>query len=49
VHPGIVRVRNRVLGEAEQAFLDLVRTVDRDAEAAARRWCAAHGLPADCG
>lgn len=48
VHPGIVRLRNRALGEAEEAFLDLVRTADREAEAAASAWCRDHGLPDEC-
>ncbi|HWT10275.1 MAG TPA: LysR family transcriptional regulator [Roseomonas sp.] len=48
VHPGIIRLRNRALGEAEEAFLDLLRTADREGEKAALAWCAANGLPGDC-
>ncbi len=36
VHPGIVRLRNRAPGEAEEAFLDLLRSADREEET--RRW-----------
>lgn len=48
VHPGVIRLRGRAAGEAEQAFLDLLRTADREAEEAAIAWCAELGLPADC-
>lgn len=49
VQPGIIRLRNRPFGEAEQAFLDLLETADREAERDALAWCAAHGMSADCG
>ncbi|MBP0463920.1 LysR family transcriptional regulator [Roseomonas sp. PWR1] len=48
IHPGIVRLRNRALGEAEEAFLDLLRTADREGEAASLALCEALGLPAAC-
>lgn len=48
VHPGIVRLRNRALGEAEEAFLDLLRTADREAEALALALCDSLGLPRAC-
>ncbi|MBR0658489.1 LysR family transcriptional regulator [Neoroseomonas oryzicola] len=48
VHPGIIRLRNRALGEAEEAFLDLLRTADREGEMAASAWCDELGLPGDC-
>lgn len=48
VHPAVLRLRNRPLGEAEQAFLDLLYTADAEAERDARAWCAAAGLPTDC-
>jgi DNA-binding transcriptional LysR family regulator len=49
VHPGVLRLRGRPPGEAEQAFLDLLRDADAEAEAEAMAWCAANGLPAECG
>ncbi|WP_158287777.1 LysR family transcriptional regulator [Falsiroseomonas bella] len=49
LHPVVLRLRRRHLGEAEQAFLDLLRGVDREFEQAARDWCAAQGLSPDCG
>lgn len=48
VHPGIARLRHRALGEAEQAFLDLLRSVDRENEAATLAWFARNGLNAAC-
>jgi len=49
VHPGVVRLRGRPLGEAEQGFLDLLRDADAEAERDAIAWCAAAGLSPDCG
>jgi DNA-binding transcriptional LysR family regulator len=49
VHPGVVRLRGRPLGEAEQGFLDLLRGADAEAERDAIAWCAAAGLSPDCG
>ena len=43
---GIVRLRNRRPGEAETAFLDLLRTTDREAEVGAGRFLAEFGLAA---
>ena len=48
VHPGVIRLRNRRLPEAEQAFLDLLRDISADEERDARAWCASVGLTADC-
>lgn len=48
VHPGIIRLKNRALGEAEEAFLDLLRTADREGEKAALAWCTDNGLPGNC-
>jgi DNA-binding transcriptional LysR family regulator len=48
LHPCILRLRRRPLGEAEQAFLDLLRDVDREVEQDALAWCAATGLSPDC-
>ena len=48
VHPGIIRLRNRPLGEAEEAFLDLLRTADVEGETAALAWCSESGLPGGC-
>lgn len=48
VHPGIVRLRNRAPGEAEEAFLDLLRSADREEEDAAMAWCETLGLPKAC-
>jgi DNA-binding transcriptional LysR family regulator len=48
LHPGVVRLRGRLLGEAEQAFLDLLRDTDREIEAESRAWLSQLGLPSDC-
>jgi DNA-binding transcriptional LysR family regulator len=48
LHPGVIRLRGRPPGEAEQAFLDLLQTADLEAERDALAWFAAHGIPADC-
>ena len=48
LHPGVIRLRGRPLGEAEQAFLDLLQTADLEAERDALAWCAEHGVSADC-
>lgn len=45
VHPGVVRLRGRPLGEAEQGFLDLLRHADAEAERDAIAWCAAEPYP----
>lgn len=44
LQPGIVRLRRRPPSEAESAFLDLLRTADREAAARADRFLAEHGL-----
>ena len=49
IHPGIITLRNRVLGAAEQGFLDLLRAADQKAEDDALAWCAAQGVPSGCG
>jgi DNA-binding transcriptional LysR family regulator len=49
LHPCILRLRRRHLGEAEQAFLDLLRDVDREFEQQALAWCAATGVSPGCG
>jgi DNA-binding transcriptional LysR family regulator len=46
--PGILRLRGRRLGEAEQAFLDLVHSANLQGEQEAMAICAELGLPADC-
>src|SRR5690606_39195815 len=48
VHPGIVRLRNRVPDEAEATFLDLLRDVDCEEDQAARALCERLGISADC-
>jgi DNA-binding transcriptional LysR family regulator len=48
LHPGVIRLRGRPPGEAEQAFLDLLQTADMEAERDALAWCAARGVSADC-
>ncbi|WP_219763451.1 LysR family transcriptional regulator [Neoroseomonas alba] len=48
VLPGIVRLRNAPMPEAETAFLDLLRAADREAADEAEAWCAAQGLSAAC-
>lgn len=48
IHPGVLRLRGRPPAAAEQAFLDLLRDADAEAEEEARAWCAANGLPAEC-
>ena len=37
IHPGIITLRNRALGAAEQRFLDLIRAADQKAAEEARR------------
>jgi len=46
--PGIVRLRNAPMPEAETAFLDLLRAADREAADEAEAWCATQGLSATC-
>jgi DNA-binding transcriptional LysR family regulator len=48
VHPGVIRLRGRALGEAEEAFLDLLRGADREEEDAAMAWCETLRLPKAC-
>ncbi|MBW6397399.1 LysR family transcriptional regulator [Roseomonas sp. HJA6] len=48
LHPCILRLRNRPLGEAETVFLELTREVDRECEETEARWCAEHGFSPDC-
>lgn len=49
IHPGILRLRGRRLGEAEEGFLDLLRDADAEAEREGRAICAELGLSAECG
>ncbi|MCZ8279940.1 MAG: LysR family transcriptional regulator [Acetobacteraceae bacterium] len=49
IHPGIITLRNRALGAAEQGFLDLIRAADQKAEEEAMAWCEAQGVPSVCG
>jgi DNA-binding transcriptional LysR family regulator len=48
LHPGVLRLRGRPPGEAEQAYLDLLRDAEREAEEENRAWLAELGLSADC-
>jgi hypothetical protein len=48
IHPGIITLRNRALGAAEQGFLDLIRKADQQAEEEALAWCRAQGVPSAC-
>lgn len=48
IHPGILRLRGRPLGEAEEGFLDLLRTVDREIERETLAWFHGQGIPAEC-
>ncbi len=48
IHPGIVRLRNSRLSEAEQAFLDLLHDADAEFERDASAWCSGAGLPTSC-
>jgi DNA-binding transcriptional LysR family regulator len=48
VHPGVIRLRGRPAQEAEQAYLDLLRDADAEAEREARAWCAENGISAEC-
>ncbi len=48
IRPGVLRLRGRPLGEAEQGFLDLLRDADARGEAEGRLICGELGLPADC-
>lgn len=48
-HPGILRLRNSVPSETEQAFLNLLQDTDANLERDALAWCAAEGYSADCG
>jgi hypothetical protein len=41
-------LRNRALGAAEQAFLELIREADQKAEDEALAWCTAQGVPSAC-
>jgi DNA-binding transcriptional LysR family regulator len=49
LHPGVIRLRGRPAGEAEQAFLDLLHGADAEVEREAQAWCAENGLSAECG
>jgi DNA-binding transcriptional LysR family regulator len=49
VHPGVIRLRNRALSEAEQGFLDLLQDADARIAQDALAWCAAEGHSAECG
>jgi hypothetical protein len=49
IHPGIITLRNRALGAAEQAYLELMRAADQKAEQEALAWCEAQGVPSGCG
>ncbi|WP_270937348.1 LysR family transcriptional regulator [Falsiroseomonas oryzae] len=49
LHAGVVRLRGRPLGEAEQGFLDLLRDADREIERESQAWLAELGLSPDCG
>jgi hypothetical protein len=49
IHPGIITLRNRALGAAEQGFLELIRAADQKAAAEATAWCEAQGVPGECG
>ncbi|MFM2147971.1 MAG: hypothetical protein RLZZ187_277 [Pseudomonadota bacterium] len=49
LYPGVVRLRGRPLGEAEQAFLDLVRDAEREIAEESETWLAGLGLSAACG
>ena len=49
LHPGIMRLRGRPPGEAEQAYLDLLRDTDRAMERENLAWMAELGLPTECG
>jgi DNA-binding transcriptional LysR family regulator len=49
LHPAVVRLRGRPAQEAEQAFLDLLRDADAEAEREAAAWCAANGVSPECG
>jgi hypothetical protein len=49
IQPGIITLRNRILGAAEQAFLELIREADQKAEEEALAWCKAQGVPSGCG
>ena len=48
IHPGIITLRNRALGAAEQGFLKLLRKADQQAEEEALAWCKAQGVPSAC-
>jgi hypothetical protein len=48
LYPGVVRLRGRPLGEAEQAFLDLVRDAEREIAEDSAAWLAGLGLSAAC-
>ncbi len=49
IHPGIITLRNRTLGAAEQAYLGLIRAADQKAEDEALAWCEAQGVSSGCG
>ena len=49
IQPGVIRLRNHRPREAEQAFLDLLRDADAEAEREAAAWFRAAGLSAECG
>lgn len=48
LYPGVVRLRGRPLGEAEQAFLDLLRDTEREIAEESATWLAGLGLSAAC-
>lgn len=49
VHPGVIRLRNRALSEAEQGFLDLIQDADVRIAHETLAWCAAEGHSTECG
>lgn len=49
VHWGIIRLRHRRPMEAEEAYLDLLRSADREAQALSLALLAEIGLDGDCG
>jgi DNA-binding transcriptional LysR family regulator len=48
LHPGVLWLRGRRLGEVEQAYLDLLRDADREAEAENCAWLGRLGLSTAC-
>ncbi|MBS7788662.1 LysR family transcriptional regulator substrate-binding protein [Roseococcus sp. SDR] len=48
IHPGVLRLRGRRLGEAETGFLDLLRDADAQGHAEGLRICGELGVSAEC-